>query len=119
MKTSPVLILAGFAVGIIVLFVAFQTARALGAAAYLHSLSGSPYQAWTPVSGKIVFPNGPPALNSSTVARLDLDVSDPNTDLNTASIVWDVEGETQLAVGRTFTLSPRTSIGEKLVEAEA
>ena len=71
------------------------------------------------MSGIIAFPNGAPALNSSTVVRLDYTDTLYPADLNQALIVWDVEGEAQPAFGRTFTVKPRPTIGETLVEAEA
>jgi hypothetical protein len=87
------------------------------AAALLHGISGGPNNSWQSAPFVFTFPNDGPALNSPTAVQLDC--SDNSVDLKTASILWDVEGETQPAFGRTFTIRPRTSIGETLVEAEA
>jgi hypothetical protein len=97
-------------------FVTYQIARALGAAVYLHSLSGATYQPWKKADGTINIVSGG-TLNSSTVVRLDC--SDPTVDLNQAQIVWDAEFESRPAFGRSFTLKPRPDAGETLVEAEA
>jgi hypothetical protein len=98
-------------------FVSIQAARALAAAGRLHNLSAAASPSWQSAVGFFTFLNGSPVLN--TAASIRLDTSDSSVDLNTASILWDVEGESQPAFGRTFTLRPHTAPGETLVEAEA
>jgi hypothetical protein len=95
-------------------FVSYQTAKALGAAVYLHGLSGATYQSWRKANGTINVLSGG-TLNATTTVRLDCS----DVDLNQAQIVWDAESEDQPAFGRTFTIKPHSTVGENLVEAEA
>jgi hypothetical protein len=94
----------------------FRIANALGAAAYIHSLSGAASPAWNNSPGYFTFLSSP-TTNVPTVIRLD--TTDSSVNLDQAQIMWDVEFEDQPAFGRTFTLKPRTTIGDTLVEAEA
>ncbi len=98
-------------------FVTWQTARALGVAAYLHSFSGATYQSWQQANNGTISVVSGGTLNSATVVRLNC--SDPSIDLSQAQIVWDAEFETQPGYGPTFTLQPRSTMGATLVEAEA
>lgn len=95
----------------------FRIANALGAAAYIHSLSGAASPAWNSSPGYFTFPSGTPTTNVPTVVRLE--TTDSSVNLDQAQITWDVELQDQPAFGRTFTMNSRTNIGDTLVEAEA
>jgi hypothetical protein len=98
-------------------FSSFRTVNALCAAAYLHGLSGISSSTWSPAAGTFTFLSGTPTVNVPTVVRLD--TGDSSINLDEAQITWDVEFEAQPAFGRSFTLKPRATIGDTLVEAEA
>jgi hypothetical protein len=82
-----------------------------------HPPTGAASPAWNNSVGYFTFLSGTPATGVPTVIRLN--TTDSSVNLDQAQITWDVEFEDQPAFGRTFTLKPRATIGDTLVEAEA
>ncbi|MGI8967279.1 MAG: hypothetical protein ACR2H1_14500, partial [Limisphaerales bacterium] len=94
-------------------FVHPQIGRGLAGAALLSTLTTLTNQAWSSAVATIQFPNGPPTLNSPTLAQLN-----STLDLTGATVVWEVKGQEPALGFSNITFTPNV-IGETWIEAEA
>jgi hypothetical protein len=94
-------------------FVNTDQARALGAAAFLATLTGTRTQAWKSAAATI---DGVPATVSAGVP-FTVNISVPGHDLNDARIIWEASGQ-QPSVASSYTFTPQGQ-GAQWIEVEA
>lgn len=94
-------------------FVNTDQARALGAAAFLATLTNARTQSWKSAAANI---DGIPATVAAGVP-FTVGVSVPGLDLNDARIIWEASGQ-QPSVASTYTFTPQGQ-GAQWIEVEA
>jgi hypothetical protein len=94
-------------------FVNTDQARALGAAAFIATLTGKRTQAYRSISSQIT---GVPATVAAG-SPITVGLSVPGHDLNDARIIWEGSGQ-QPAYGEAYTFTPQGQ-GAQWIEAEA